>query len=208
MPRIALTGGIGGGKSTVAARFAELGATIIDADAIAREVVMAGTSGLAALVERFGPGILTADGVLDRPKLAKIVFGDDAALADLNGIVHPRIRERMTELLAQVATDGVVVHDIPLLVEGDLTEAAYDAVVVVETPMELRLERLERRGLAREDALSRMAHQASDAERAAIATVVLDNGGSLESLHAQVDAAWQQIVGPPPGDEPEAQPAA
>lgn len=196
--RIALTGGIGSGKSTVAKRFAQLGATIVDADAIAREVVEVGTPGLAALVDRFGADILAPDGSLDRPKLGKLVFGDDEALAALNAITHPRIRDRMTELLTEVGDDGVVVHDIPLLVEGQPRNESFDAVVVVQAPVELRLERLERRGLSIEDARNRMAHQATDAERAAMATVVLDNGGTVEELCVQVDRAWQQLVGPLP----------
>ena len=194
MLRIGLTGGIGSGKSTVALRLAERGATVIDADVLAREVVQPGTAGLQLVVSRFGTEILTPDGGLDRPRLGAIVFADQAALADLNAIVHPLVAARTAELTAGVGEAGVVVYDVPLLVENGLQEG-FDAVLVVEAPMETRLNRLEGRGLSREDARSRIGHQASDADRRSVATVVLDNGGSREELFDQVDAAWDRIVG-------------
>jgi dephospho-CoA kinase len=200
--RIGLTGGIGSGKSTVALRLAELGATVIDADALAREVVQPGTDGLRRVVERFGRGVLAPDGSLNRPALGSVVFADPAALADLNAIVHPLVGARTAELMAGVAESGVVVYDVPLLVENSLQDG-FDAVLVVEAPLQTRLDRLVGRGLSTEDARSRIAHQASDEDRRAVATEVLDNGGSLAELRAQVDAAWARIVGagapPQPG---------
>ncbi|HEX8305907.1 MAG TPA: dephospho-CoA kinase [Jatrophihabitans sp.] len=196
MLRIGLTGGIGSGKSTVAARLAELGAVVIDSDLLAREVVSVDSPGLARVVERFGPAVLAADGTLDRPGLGRLVFGDPAALADLNAIVHPLVRARSEALTAEAAAAGAVavVHDIPLLVENKLA-AGYDAVIVVETPLELRLRRLAGRGLDAETARARIAAQATDEERRAVADIVLDNSGTVAELTAQVDAAWARLVG-------------
>jgi dephospho-CoA kinase len=196
--RIGLTGGIGSGKSTVAARLAELGAAVIDSDLLAREVVAVGSPGLAEVVQRFGASVLLPDGSLDRPRLGGLVFGDPAALADLNAIVHPLVRARSEALSAQAAADGVaaVVHDIPLLVENQLA-AGFDAVLVVEAPLELRLRRLAGRGMDAETARARIAAQASDAQRRAVADIVLDNSGSVAELTAQVDAAWAELVGRP-----------
>jgi dephospho-CoA kinase len=193
MFRIGLTGGIGSGKSTAAARFASLGAVVIDADELAREVVAVGTPGLARLVERFGAQVLRPDGSLDRPALGQRVFGDDAALADLNAIVHPLVAERSAELMAAAGPDAVVVYDVPLLVENDLA-GGFDAVVVVEAPLELRLKRLAGRGLDEATARARIARQASDEQRRAVATVVLDNSSSRADLERQVKAAWRQLV--------------
>jgi dephospho-CoA kinase len=193
--RIGLTGGIGSGKSTVARRLAELGAIIIDADAIAREVVEPGTAGLRQVVARFGDEILTSEGALNRPKLGSIVFADAEALADLNAIVHPLVGARTAELMGQVADDDVVVYDVPLLVENDLQDG-FDAVLVVEAPIEVRLKRLVARGLTEDDARSRIAAQASDEQRREVATVVLDNAGSVAELHAHVDDAYRRLTAP------------
>jgi dephospho-CoA kinase len=187
--RIGLTGGIGSGKSTAAARFAELGATVIDSDQLAREVLAPGTPGLAEVLRRFGADLLTGDGSLDRARLAAVVFADPVALADLNAIVHPLVAQRTAELTAAAGPDAVVVHDVPLLVENRLA-ANYDAVVVVEAPLPQRLSRLRARGLDAEAARSRIAAQASDEQRRAVATAVLDNSGSVAELHAQVDELW------------------
>jgi len=194
--RIGLTGGIGSGKSTVAARLAELGAVVVDSDQLAREVVAVGSPGLARVVERFGPDVLRPDGSLDRPGLGRLVFGDPAALADLNAIVHPLVRARSEELTVQAAAGGAaaVVHDVPLLVENGLA-GNYDVVLVVQAPLELRLQRLAGRGMDAETARARIAAQASDEQRRAVADVVLDNSGSFEHLAAQVDAAWARLVG-------------
>jgi dephospho-CoA kinase len=193
MLRIGLTGGIGSGKSTAAARFAQLGAVVIDADQIAREVVAVGTPGLAEVVERFGAEVLLPDGSLDRPKLGELVFGDSQALADLNAIVHPLVAERSAELMVAAGPDAVVVYDVPLLVENDLA-GNFDVVVVVEAPLEVRLARLASRGLAAEEARARIARQASDEQRRAVATVVLDNSGGRAELAEQVEAAWRRLV--------------
>ena len=196
MLRIGLTGGIGSGKSTAAARFAELGAVLVDSDVLAREVVAVGSSGLARVVERFGADVLADDGSLDRPRLGRLVFSDPAALADLNAIVHPLVAERGAALMAEAAGTGAaaVVHDVPLLVENGLA-GNYDRIVVVQAPLELRLRRLAGRGLDAETARARIAAQATDEQRRAVADVVLDNSGSLAQLRAQVDAAWAKLVG-------------
>ncbi|MFL6161100.1 MAG: dephospho-CoA kinase [Jatrophihabitantaceae bacterium] len=193
MLRIGLTGGIGSGKSTAAARFAELGAVVIDADVLAREVVSVGTPGLARVVSRFGAEVLRPDGSLDRPALGERVFGDASALADLNAIVHPLVAERSAELMAAAGPDAVVVYDVPLLVENDLA-AGFDAVVVVEAPLADRLARLAARGLSEDEARARIARQASDEQRRAVATLVLDNSGDRAALHRAVDAAWRKLV--------------
>jgi len=190
MLRVGLTGGIGSGKSTVAGRLAEHGAVVIDADAIAREVVEPGTPGLAELVEAFGQDILDPHGALDRGRLAQRVFSDEDARARLNGIVHPRIGARTGELMAAAAADAIVVHDVPLLVENDLG-ANYHLVLVVDAPLETRIRRLVRdRGMSEEDARARVRAQADETARRAAADVWLDNGGSVDQVLADVDALW------------------
>lgn len=191
--RVGLTGGVGSGKSTVAALLAEHGAVIIDADAIAREVVEPGTPGFDAVVARFGADVVGSDGRLDRPRLASIVFADEAALADLNGIVHPLIGQRTAELMAAAPDGAVVVYDVPLLVENDLA-AGFDVVVVVEAGLETRLERLEARGLPEADARARIAAQATDEQRRAVADEVVVNDGTREDLAAAVGAVWARLV--------------
>ena len=191
--RIGLTGGVGSGKSTVATLLAEHGAVIIDADAIAREVVAVGTPGLAAVVEAFGPGVLASDGSLDRPAVAALVFSDEAKLATLNSIVHPLVGARVAELLEATGPDDVVVNDVPLLVETNPKAEGFDLVLVVETGLQLRLERLAGRGMAEQDARERMARQATDDQRRAVADVVIANNGSLGELRAEVDRAWARI---------------
>jgi dephospho-CoA kinase len=193
--RIGLTGGIGSGKSTVSGLLAARGARIVDADRIAREVVEPGTSGLAAVVAEFGPGVLTAEGALDRPALAGIVFADPAARARLDGIVHPLVRARAAELIAEVPPGAVVVQDVPLLVETGQA-ASYDLVVVVEADLATRVARLARRGVDEDDARARIAAQATDEQRRAVADVVLDNSGTLQDLEAQVDRFWSERVAP------------
>ncbi|WP_222193620.1 dephospho-CoA kinase [Modestobacter italicus] len=195
MLKIGLTGGIGSGKSTVAALLAERGALVVDADRIAREVVEPGTPGLAAVVEAFGPDVLTADGSLDRAALAAVVFGDPAARARLDGIVHPLVRARAAQLVAAAPDDSVVVQDVPLLVETGQA-GAHDLVLVVEADPETRVRRLVGRGLSAEDARARMASQATDEQRRAVADVVLDNDGDQEALAAQVDRFWVDQVEP------------
>lgn len=196
--QIGLTGGIGSGKSTAAGRFAELGALVIDADALAREVVEPGTEGLAAVVAEFGEQVLDGAGRLDRPVLARVVFGDDAARGRLNAILHPRIRARAAELIAAAPPGTVVVQDVPLLVETSQS-GRYDLVVVVEAPDELRVRRLGRdRGMPAEEVRARMAAQATDEQRRAAADVVLVNDGTPEDLRAKVDALWAERIASAP----------
>jgi dephospho-CoA kinase len=193
--RIGLTGGIGSGKSTVSGLLAERGAVVVDADRIAREVVEPGSPGLAAVVEAFGSEVLTADGCLDRPALAAVVFADPEARARLDGIVHPLVRHRTAELVAAAPADAVVVNDVPLLVETGQA-ASYDLVLVVEADPETRVARLVQRGLTAEDARARIAAQATDEQRRAVADVVLDNNGTPEHLAAQVERVWAERVVP------------
>lgn len=196
MTRLGLTGGVGSGKSTVASMFAERGAFVVDADAVARDVVATGTEGLAALVAEFGGDILTADGSLDRPALAARAFVDDHARARLNAITHPRIAAQTAELMAAAAPNQLVVHDVPLLVELGLMPA-YDLVVVVDAPDEVRLARLEERGMPEVEARRRMAAQCSRAERLAAADVVLDNSDGLDALEPQVEQLWRELTAGP-----------
>jgi dephospho-CoA kinase len=191
--RIGLTGGIGSGKSTVSALLADRGAQVVDADVLAREAVAAGSPGLAAVVDAFGEAVLSADGSLDRPALAAVVFGDPAARATLDGIVHPLVRARAVELITAMPEDAVVVQDIPLLVETGQA-AAFDLVLVVEADVEIRMARLVQRGLAEGDARARIAAQATDEQRRAVADVVLDNSGSPEHLAEQVNRFWAEHV--------------
>jgi dephospho-CoA kinase len=193
--RIGLTGGIGSGKSTVAALLAEHGAVNVDADRIAREVVEAGTPGLAAVVAEFGEQVLAADGSLDRPTLAAVVFADPAARARLDAVVHPLVRVRAAELVAAAPPDAVVVQDVPLLVETGQA-ASYDLVLVVRADVEERVRRLVGRGLTAEDARARIASQATDEQRAAVADVVISNDGGRDDLAAQVDRFWAERVEP------------
>ncbi|MUM17794.1 dephospho-CoA kinase [Mycobacterium sp. CBMA271] len=190
MLRIGLTGGIGAGKSTVSRTLAECGAFIVDSDVIAREVVEPGTAGLASLVEAFGESILLPDGALDRPALAAIAFSGDAHRATLNGIVHPLVGARRAELMAAAGDDAIVVEDIPLLTENFLAPF-YHLVLVVHADAEIRVRRLvKHRGMGEQDARARMAAQATDEQRRAIADVWLDNSGDAAPLAHTVRALW------------------
>jgi dephospho-CoA kinase len=187
---VGLTGGIGSGKSTVARLLRGLGATVIDADAVAREVVEPGTPTLAAIAERFGPDLLRPDGSLDRAALAAIVFPDPAALGDLDRITGPAIAERVEDLRRSADPHTISVYDMPLLVERRLWPREHLTVVVGADP-ETRVRRLVgQRGLDPADARHRMARQASDAERRAAADVWVDNDGDLAATEAQVRRLW------------------
>ena len=191
---VALTGGIGSGKSTVAELLAGRGAVLVDADAIAREVVEPDRPALAALVERFGSGILAGDGTLDRAALARVAFADDESRAALEGVTHPAINDEFTRRLRDAPADAIVICDVPLLVESTSARSrGYELVIVVEAPRDVRLQRLEARGVPRDDAERRMAAQASDEDRRKLATYVIDNGGDLAALEAQVDAVWRDL---------------
>ncbi|MFF5071820.1 dephospho-CoA kinase [Micromonospora olivasterospora] len=196
MLKVGLTGGIGSGKSAVAARLAALGAVVLDSDRIAREVVAPGSEGLTEIVAAFSDKVLGPDGALDRAALGAVVFTDQEARLRLEAITHPRVRARSAELAAAAAPDAVVVNDVPLLVEVGLAPT-YHLVVVVETAVATRLARLERdRGMDRAEIERRIAAQADDARRRAAADVVLRNDGSLDELHAAVDRLWRERLLP------------
>lgn len=197
---VALTGGIGSGKSTVAARFRELGAHVIDADRVARDVVDPGTAGLSAVAQAFGPHLIRADGSLDRPALGRIVFGDDQARERLNAIVHPLVRAETRARIMQAAPGQTVVYDVPLLVEAP-SDLPFDAVVVVSAPPQLRVERLVRhRGMTAEDAWARVRAQATEAQRLAIADHVVDASGTIEHTLAEADRVWRAVHALPDGE--------
>jgi len=195
--RVGLTGGIASGKSTVAQLLVDLGAVLIDGDALAREVVARGTPGLARVVEEFGEELLTPEGDLDRPALGRIVFSDEAARRRLEGITHPLIFERYAELEAAAPPDAVVVHDIPLLAESGRADT-FDEVIVVDVPAELQVGRMLRhRGWTREEAESRIAAQATREDRLAIATHVIDNTGSFDDLRSRVEEVYRELTREP-----------
>lgn len=196
MLRVGLTGGIASGKSTVARVWAGLGAVLIDSDVLAREVVAPGTPGLAAVRERFGAAVVTPEGSLDRAALGARVFGDEAARRDLEGIIHPLVARRTAELLAAAPDGSIVVHDIPLLVELH-REGDYDLVVVVGASEQTRTARMVRdRGMAAADAAARIAAQASDEQRRAVADIWISNEGSTEDLVAEATRVWHEEIVP------------
>ncbi|MGA7464030.1 dephospho-CoA kinase [Mycobacterium sp.] len=196
MLRIGLTGGIGAGKSAVSAQFSQCGGVVVDGDVIAREVVEPGTEGLAALVDAFGDDILQPDGALNRPALAAKAFSSDETRATLNGIVHPLVGKRRAELIAAVPDDSVVVEDIPLLVESGMAPL-FPLVVVVYADVEVRVARLvEQRGMAEDDARARIAAQADDEQRRAVADVWLDNSGTPEALATRAREVWDHRILP------------
>lgn len=196
MKLIALTGGIASGKSTIAARLAELGAHHIDADQVARDVVAPGEPALEQIVEQFGGEVLTDDGTLNRTKLGSIVFNNSELLQNLNSIVHPAVRRRGQELIAGFQhsdPNGIVVYDVPLMVENP-NEYPWDLVVVAEAPEEIRIDRMiELRGMTRKDAEARLAHQATNEERRAIADLLIDTSGTMEWTLDQSDRLWQSL---------------
>lgn len=184
---VGLTGGIGSGKSTVAALLRQRGAVVVDADVIARQVVEPKTPTLAALVDRFGEQILGSNGKLDRAKLAELAFATEESRRALEAITHPAINEEFTRQMLAAPPDAIVICDVPLLAESDQARnRGYPVVIVVESPIEVRLDRLEQRGITREDALRRISAQASDEERRELATILIDNSGDLSALTERV----------------------
>ncbi len=194
MLRVGLTGGIGSGKSAVSSMLAEHGAVVIDSDLLAREVVAPGAPALAEIVDAFGLDVVTAEGELDRPAMARQVFGDDAARERLEAIIHPRVRARAAEIEGAAAADAVVVHDVPLLVETGQA-GSFDVVLVVDTAPEVQIQRLvEHRSMTPAEARTRMAAQADREQRLAAADLVLSNDGSLAQLRAAVDQVWEDLI--------------
>jgi dephospho-CoA kinase len=193
MLRVGLTGGIAAGKTMVSDRLAQLGAVIIDADLLAREVVAPGTPGLAAIAERFGEGVIS-DGALNRSALGAIVFADPMARADLERIIHPAVRARAAEIERQAPTDAVVVHVIPLLVETG-QQHSFDLVVVIDVDPETQIQRLRaRNAMSVEDAQARVAAQASRDDRLTAGDRVLANDGSADALRPQIDRLWAELL--------------
>ena len=192
---VGLTGGIGSGKSTVARLLEARGAVIVDADAVARAVVEPGTPALAKLVERFGDDVLAADGSLDRQALADKAFVDAESRTALEDITHPAINEEFLRRITEAPSDAVVVCDVPLLAESAQARSrGYEVVIVVEAPLDVRLDRLEDRGVPRDDAERRIAAQASDEERRELATHLIDNSGDLAALEPQIDELWADLL--------------
>lgn len=192
---IGLTGGIASGKSRAAERLAALGGVHIDADKLARAVVEPGGDALAKIVDEFGPRVLLADGSLNRPQLGSIIFPDADRRAVLNGITHPAVKELAASLIAEAVKadkNAVIVYDVPLLVEAGVRDQhQFDLIVVVHASAQTRVDRLiAQRGMSRQDAAARISSQASDAERLAIADVVINNDGTLDELILQVDQLW------------------
>ncbi len=195
--RVGLTGGIGSGKSEVSRLLRRLGALVIDADLLAREVVAPGSEGLAAVADAFGSDVLADDGSLDRAAVAAVVFGDPEARSRLEAIIHPRVRARAAQLEAEAwasNSDAVVVHDVPLLVEAGQADR-YDTVVVVDVPIETQVARLvSQRGMTQEEARARIDAQADRNARLAAADVVIDNSGTLDDLARRVEQAWHDVL--------------
>lgn len=196
---VGLTGGIGSGKSTVSTALLSRGAVLVDADAITKSLQEPGMPVFEAMVERFGVGIVGADGRLDRPSVAAIVFNDEQALKDLNAIVHPKVGEAILAGIAAAGADDVVLLDIPLLIEGIKDgKPRYDVsgILVIDVPVETQVERLtQHRGFSEDDARARIANQATRERRLEVADHVIDNSGDLDALHAQIDAAWEWMQG-------------
>jgi dephospho-CoA kinase len=194
MKLIGLTGGIGSGKSTIARRLKELGARVIDADVVSREVVEPGQPTLAAIVATFGADVLNADGTLNRARLGDIVFTDKDAREKLNNIVHPAVRERSLKLFAEAEDHEVVIYDVPLLVESE-NSYSFEHIIVASAPEEIRVERLmEHRGMTESEARARFESQASEEARLALADTVIDTSSSLEDTYSQVDRFWAEIT--------------
>jgi dephospho-CoA kinase len=192
--RVGLTGGVASGKSTVSAILRELGAVVIDADRLARQVVEKGTPGLAAVVRELGEQVLTEDGELDRPAVARMVFADEGARRRLEGVVHPLVHAEAARLESKAPEGSVVVHDLPLLAESGRA-GSFDAVLVVDAAPEEQVRRAVRdRGWSEEEARARIAAQASREERRAIATYVIENTGTLDDLRRRVEEIYTRLL--------------
>ena len=194
MLSIALTGGIGSGKSLAGEFFQELGAVVIDSDQLARDVIERGTDGFDEVIARFGDEVLSG-GEIDRAKLAEVVFKDESARRDLEEIIHPKVRELASKIAARVSSDGVVINQIPLLYE---TKGAgrFDLVIAISSSLERRRERLIQRGMRSYEIDRRIAAQASDQERASIANFVIENDGSIDDLERAVRELWENEISP------------
>ena len=194
MKLIGLTGGIGSGKSTIARRLEKLGARVIDADVVSREVVEPGQPALASIVAIFGADVLNADGTLNRARLGDIVFTNKEAREKLNNIVHPAVRERSLKLFAEAENHKVVIYDVPLLVESE-NSYSFEHIIVASAPEEIRVERLmEHRGMTESEARARIESQASEESRLSLADTVIDTSGSLEDTYSQVTRFWAEIT--------------
>jgi dephospho-CoA kinase len=190
--KVGLTGGIGAGKSTVADLFSQKGAVVIRSDELARQVIEPQTPGFQQVIDRFGKDFVNSEGYIDRAKLAQIVFQDDAALKDLENIVHPLVRSKTNQIIDQHTSETIIVNEIPLLLEKKM-ESLFDFLVIVISSEKNRLERLAQRGLTTEQATARMAKQVSDDERKAAADFLIVNDGNLDQLEADVEKIWQTL---------------
>jgi len=190
--KVGLTGGIGAGKSTVADLFSQKGAVVIRSDELARQVIEPQTPGFQQVIDRFGKDLLNAEGYIDRAKLAQIVFKDDAALKDLENIIHPLVRSKTNQIIDQHTSETIIVNEIPLLLEKKM-ESLFDFLVMVISSEKNRLERLAHRGLTAEQATARMAKQVSDEQRKAAADFLIVNDGNLDQLEADVEKIWQTL---------------
>jgi len=190
--KVGLTGGIGAGKSTVADLFSQKGAVVIRSDELARQVIEPQTPGFQQVIDRFGKDLLNAEGYIDRAKLAQIVFKDDAALKDLENIIHPLVRSKTNQIIDQHTSETIIVNEIPLLLEKKM-ESLFDFLVIVISSEKNRLERLAQRGLTTEQATARMAKQVSDEQRKAAADFLIVNDGNLDQLEADVEKIWQTL---------------
>jgi dephospho-CoA kinase len=190
--KVGLTGGIGAGKSTVADLFSQKGAVVIRSDELARQVIEPQTPGFQQVIDRFGKDLVNSEGYIDRAKLAQIVFKDDAALKDLENIIHPLVRNKTNQIIDQHTSETIIINEIPLLLEKKM-ESLFDFLVIVISSEKNRLERLAQRGLAAEQATARMAKQVSDEERKAAADFLIVNDGNLDQLEADVEKIWQTL---------------
>ena len=190
--KVGLTGGIGAGKSTVADLFSQKGAVVIRSDELARQVIEPQTPGFQQVIDRFGKDFINSEGYIDRAKLAQIVFQDDAALKDLENIVHPLVRSKTNQIIDQHTSETIIVNEIPLLLEKKM-ESLFDFLVIVISSEKNRLERLAQRGLTTEQATARMSKQVSDDERKAAADFLIVNDGNLDQLEADVEKIWQTL---------------